>query len=255
MALVEANKELQELDRIRNEFLANISKELQIPLASIKGFSDLLARGKFREINSKQKDALFTITRNCDRLQQHVNALLYASEDCSQNVIYNFEDTDINSLLNNILDDILINFSKFCLALERNLKDIPHINADEKHLKNVIFHILDNAIKFTPTNGNIKVSTSRAGKYIEIKIKDSGIGIAEGNVKNIFKSFYQVDGSTRRKYGRTGIFLYICKKIVEGHNGQILVENVKGKGSEFTFQLPIRTQSDYTTTENLAVAY
>jgi hypothetical protein len=255
MALVEANKELQELDRMRNEFLANISKELQIPLASIKGFSDLLARGKFGEINSKQKDALLTIIRNCDRLQQHVNALLYASEDCSQNVIYNFENTDINSLLNNILDDMSINFTKCGLALERNLEDIPHINADERHLKNVIFHILDNAIKFTPANGNIKVSTSRAGNYIEIKIRDSGIGIAEDKVENIFKSFYQVDGSTRRKYGGTGIGLYICKKIVEGHNGQIRVESIKGKGSEFTVQLPISTQPDYTTAENLAVVH
>ncbi|ADE36134.1 ATP-binding response regulator [Methanohalophilus mahii] len=255
MALVEANKELQELDKMRNEFLANISKELQMPLASIKGFSNLLARGEYGEINSKQRDALLTITRNCDRLQKHVNVLLYASEDCSQNVIYYFEATDINSLLNKTLDELKINFAKYNLTLEINLEDIPQVNADETQLKNVIFQILDNAIKFTPANGKIKVSTSRTGKYVEMKIRDSGIGIAKDKVENIFKSFYQVDGSTRRKYGGTGIGLYICKKIVEGHKGKILVESVKGKGSEFTVQLPIRTQpDDYTTTENLAVA-
>lgn len=255
MALVEANKELQELDGMRNEFLANISRELQIPLASIKDFSDLLAKGELGEINSKQKNALLTITRNCDRLQQHVNALLYASEDCSQNVTYDFEDTDINSLLNKTLNNLTIKFTKYNLSLERNLENIPHINADERHLKNAIFHILDNAIKFTPANGNIKVSTSRTGKYVEIKIRDSGIGIAQDKLENIFKSFYQVDGSTRRKYGGTGIGLYICKNIIEGHNGQILVESIEGKGSEFTIQLPIHTQPDYTTTENLAVIH
>lgn len=255
MALVEANKELQELDGMRNEFLANISRELQIPLASIKGFSDLLIKGELGVINNKQNDALVTIIRNCDRLQQHVNALLYASEDCSHNVTYNFEDTDINSLLDKVLNDLPINFTKYNLTLERSLENIPHINVDEIYLKNAIFHILDNAIKFTPANGKIKVSTSRTGKYVEIKIRDSGIGIAKDKLENIFKSFYQVDGSTRRKYGGTGIGLYICKKIIEGHNGQILVESVEGKGSEFTIQLPIHTRPDHTTTENLAFAH
>jgi hypothetical protein len=255
MALVEANKELQELDGMRNEFLANISRELQIPLASIKGFSDLVVKGELGIINNKQKDALLTIIRNCDRLQQHVNALLYASEDCSQNVTYNFEDTDINSLLDKALNNLTNNFTKYNLTLERSLENIPHINVDERYLKNAIFHILDNAIKFTPANGKIKVSTSKTGKYVEIKIRDSGIGIAKDKLENIFESFYQVDGSTRRKYGGTGIGLYICKKIIEGHNGQILVKSLEGKGSEFTIQLPIHTRPGRTTTENLAFAH
>lgn len=239
-AMEEANTELKLLDNIKDQFLTNLNYELRTPLISIKGFCELLMEEKLGTVNDSQKNALDAVLRNSERLRHLIDSLLYVSGERNQNIKYNIIPLYPARLIEDILEDRALYVEKKELTIESHVpKNLPAILGDIDHLERMFTHLLDNAIKFTPTGGKITVSASTYDDTVEIKIKDTGIGIPEELLPNIFSNFYQVDGSTRRKYGGTGVGLHICKKIIEAHMGDIFVESEVGVGTTFTVMLSV----------------
>ncbi|MCD4807796.1 MAG: response regulator [Methanococcoides sp.] len=239
-AMEEANRELELLDTIKDQFLTNLNHELRTPLISIKGFTELMLKEDMGPINDAQKNAIDAVLRNSDRLRNLVESLLYVSGEHTKNIRYNMVPLCPTAIIEEIIEDLSVAIKKKGLTIETDIQeDLPIIQGDTDRLKRMINHLLDNAIKFTPEGGKITVSALSDSESIIVTIEDTGIGIPKELLSNIFSRFYQVDGSTRRKYGGTGVGLHICKKIIEAHNGLISVSSKIEEGTILRVKLPI----------------
>ena len=239
-AMEEANRELELLDNIKDQFLTNLNHELRTPLISIKGFTELMLDEDLGPINDAQKNAIDAVLRNSERLRHLVESLLYVSGEHTNNIKYNMVPLYPTRIIEEIIEAHTVAITKKGLTIERDIqKNLPLILGDVDHLKRMFTHLLDNAIKFTPADGKIIISALSDSESVIITIEDTGIGIPKELLPNIFSRFYQVDGSTRRKYGGIGVGLHICKKIIEAHMGSISVSNKIEESTIFRVNLPI----------------
>ena len=237
--LENAYKELQQMDKIKSELVANISHELRTPLTSVRGYTELMLDGTLGDITDMQEKSLIVVLRNIDRLTRLITNVLDLSK---------FESTEheISSLqLERLIDDVITDFEKN--AKDKNItiaKDVEAnltLEGDEDRLVQVFYNLLENAVKFTDEGGKISVKAYREDEYhLHIEVSDTGIGIAEDELDMVFKRFYQIDSSSTRKFGGTGLGLAICKKIIEWHNGTIWARSIQGKGSVFHILLPVK---------------
>ena len=238
--LSKANKELESLDRMKNELLSNVSHELRTPLTSIKGYSDVLMEGSLGEINYQQLRVVNTIIRNTERLRRLIDSLLYVSMAEAETIKYDFSKTDTIELIDNAVTDMAMPIAEKNIEVLRHVQeDLPQIEGDAEKLTDMLTNILDNAIKFTPLGGKISIFATKEEEKIHISIQDNGIGIPSDLLPNLFQKFYQIDPSLRRKYGGTGLGLFICKKIVDAHKGKIWIESEQRKGTTVHILLPI----------------
>jgi PAS domain S-box-containing protein len=243
--LAMANEELKSLDRMKDEFLSNVSHELNTPIVSIKGYSNLIYDESLGVINDKQRDALEVVLRNTQRLISVVNSLLYISMVQAESIEYNFEDVLIPDIIGNVADEMMPQIRKKGLYLKKRVyDDLPLVKGDREKLAILFTNLLDNAIKFTDSGGQILIEVEKGKqekkeeRTIHIRITDAGIGIPEEFIPKLFQRFYQIDASTRRKYGGNGLGLYISKSIVDAHEGQIWVESEKDVGTTVHVRLP-----------------
>lgn len=238
--LSKANKELESLDRMKNELLSNVSHELRTPLTSIKGYSDVLMEGSLGEINYQQLRVVNTIIRNTERLRRLIDSLLYVSMAEAEAISYDFSKTYTSELIDNAVTDMAMPIAEKNIEVLRHVQeDLPQIEGDAEKLTDMLTNILDNAIKFTPLGGKISIFAAKEEEKIHISIQDNGIGIPPDLLPNLFQKFYQIDPSIRRKYGGTGLGLFICKKIVDAHKGKIWIESEQRKGTTVHILLPI----------------
>lgn len=229
-------KKITELESSKTNFISVLSHELKTPLTSIKGYVDLLAG---EEIDHKeQEEYKKIITRETNRLNSLVSDIFVINEiDEVRNSICP-EKIDLRVLLNEVIDFWKQNtyaHNFVLLSQENNL----NINADKEKIIHCLNHLLDNAVKFSPNGGEVLMDIKKLEDFIEISIKDSGIGISAEYYEKIFDKFYQIDNTSTRCFEGMGNGLYICKKITEAHNGRINVESISGKGSIFTLTLPV----------------
>ncbi|WP_340819845.1 ATP-binding protein [Methanolobus sp. WCC4] len=238
--LSRTNKELESLDRMKDEFMANITHELKTPLIPIKGYSELLFEGHLGTLDEDQKRSMGMILQNASRLEKLIDSLLYMQNIHSGNIQYHLDSIDIVSLLDRVIDEIDPFKGEESPSLHREYNSsLPYICGNSTYLEQVFSHILENAFKFTPSDGMITVSSSMEDKMIRVTVKDTGIGISGEEMPHIFKRFYQADGSLTRRYGGNGLGLYLCKSIVEAHGGSIWAESEAGKGAELHVLLPV----------------
>ncbi|MEA1985583.1 MAG: PAS domain S-box protein [Euryarchaeota archaeon] len=244
--LAAANEELKSLDKMKDEFLSNVSHELKTPLTSINGYTQLVCDGTLGDLNEQQKKAETTVMRNTDRLKRLVDSLLYLSRTRAGTVEYIFEPLQISQIIDNTFLDLKVQAEGKGVTLETNVSDdLPTISGDRDKLMDMLTNLVDNSIKFTPKGGTVTASVEEEGKYLHLVVKDTGIGIPKDKIPKLFQRFYQIDASGKRKYGGTGLGLYICKKIVEAHNGNIWIESEgEGRGTEVHTQLPRSTTTD-----------
>ncbi|MCP4129659.1 MAG: AAA family ATPase [bacterium] len=240
----ENNKRLQELDTLKDEFLANTSHELKTPLNGIIGLADSMI-GTEKDAEPKiARDNLSLIVSSGKRLSNLINDILDFSKLRNNDIRLNVKAVDIRSLV-----DVVLELSTPLLG-GKNLKlvnaidpEMPPAKADENRIEQVLFNIVGNAIKFTESGTiTVKAAFERTGGgkagEIKITVSDTGIGIPVEKQQGIFQSFEQADGSLSREYGGTGLGLSIVKQLVELHGGSIRVESKEGKGSDFIFTLP-----------------
>lgn len=238
--LAKANKELKSLDRMKDEFLSNLRHELKTPLIPIRGYSELMFDGALGDLNERQKDAMEKVMLSSERLKRLIDSLLYVSITEGGNVDYTFVPLRLTEVIESAICDRSPELISKGHTIEKDLpRNIPLIEGDLEYLTDVFVNIIDNAIKFTPSEGNIRISATLEDENIHVEIADNGIGISETNMPKIFTRFYQADGSSTRKYGGNGLGLYICKKIVEAHKGSIRLESVENEGTTVHVYLPM----------------
>lgn len=241
MGTVRYNKEqkIQELDRLKSNFLSMISHELRTPLTTIQGYITFLMTEKAGAINKTQEECLGISAETADLLDRLIEDLLDLSRIESGVFKVNMAPIDITK----IIDKAILSRQLFAdnqdVTLENNLpRDLPLIRADRERILQVIINILENSIKFNRRGGKVAITVpSRLGDKITFCISDTGIGIPGDKLERVFEKFYQVDSSGKRKYKGCGLGLAISKRIIELHNGRIWAESEVGVGSKFFLEL------------------
>ncbi len=248
LELTEANRALKELDQLKTEFLANVSHELRTPLNSILGYTQLLLDGVDGPLNEEQKKSLQRVETASHRLLQLINDVLDLSKMRAGKMELHPEKTTLHEILEETIQTIdpLARTKDIEIVVEESF--IPVLTVDRAKIIQVLLNLLSNAVKFTDPHGRVTVSTQVMNlpegpgvikEYAAVKVTDTGIGIKEGDLTDIFKEFVQADTSATRLHGGTGLGLPICRKLVEMHHGRIWVESEYGRGSTFTFILPL----------------
>jgi len=241
--LEESIQELRKLDEIKSEFVSVASHELRTPLAAIKNAVQLILTGKTGAINETQVKFLSMAERNINRLMSILNDLLSLSRIESGKMTMKFEDLDLRSLIEFIHSSFKPQTDGKSIRLRMELPpEVPAVYGDREKLEQVLTNLVGNAFKFTPEGGEIVISAKPYdgnGSRMAVSVKDTGTGIPADQLDKIFEKFHQVEGSLQRSVGGTGLGLAIAKGLVEAHQGKIFVESEVGKGSLFTFTLPI----------------
>ena len=237
--------ELRKLERMRTEFVANVSHELKTPLTSIKGFAETLKMG---DIEDKQDTVRFLsiIEDEADRLYRLINDILSLSELEQRKVKAVKEEIKVQKMIKEVLSMLKSQSDKKNIEITLDVQEgLNDLTGDPDKLKQMLINLVDNAIKYTPANGKVLVAAYNLGDIasqgeILIKVKDNGIGISKQHIPRLFERFYRVDKARSRTVGGTGLGLAIVKHIVILFNGKIEVESEVGKGTEFRIILPTK---------------
>ncbi len=232
--------ELAAASKMKSEFLANMSHELRTPLNSIIGFSEILHDGTFGAINEKQSRYVSNILTSGKHLLGLINDILDLSKVEAGKMELQYEEFNVSDAINEVKTVTAPLAAKKNIVLETKIEPgLTTIMADKGMIKQVLYNLISNAIKFTPEKGSITINGQRMGDMAQIEVKDSGIGISKDDQKKLFQSFVQLDASNAREYGGTGLGLVLVKRFVEQHGGEVRLQSEPGKGSSFIFTIPI----------------
>ncbi len=233
--LSETLERLQELDRMKNEFFANISHELRTPLTLILSPVEELLTEK---IEPKLRSTLSIVRRNAQRLLRLIDDLLDLSRLDDGGLRLNLAEVNPNELAERVTQAAMPAAESKGLVVEFvGAKTLPTTYADPHRLEIILTNLIGNALKFTPTGGKIRVSVAADSKLVKIMVSDTGPGIALANQERIFSRFFQVEGSERRKQGGAGIGLSLARRLAELHGGSLSVRSELGRGAEFCLTL------------------
>lgn len=239
--LRKAYEQLKELDEMKDEFLATVSHELCTPLTAILGSAELFSDDT-KNLTPEQKEFISILGTESRRLKDLIENLLnMARSEDKMNKLkeVTFLEVSVNELIEEVLAEVRPLAEKQGVAIEKALEPLHRILGDREELKRVLTNLLGNAIKFNNPGGEVFLNGMRRNGFIEISVRDTGIGMGREDLKKVFTKFYRVDTGTTRRYGGTGLGLAISKKIIQAHGGEIWAESEPGKGSKFTFVLPI----------------
>jgi signal transduction histidine kinase len=239
-ALKKANEELKKLDQMKSDFVSKVSHELRTPLTSIKNAVHLLASSKPGPINENQERFLLMAIRNIDRLAEMVNDILDLSKIEAGKMQYHFAEIDLHPVLKHLIATFQSQADAKSLNLEMDFpKVLSTVYADQSRIEQALCNLLSNAVKFTTAGGRVILAARSTPETVEISVTDTGPGIAPNEHKQIFERFYQTENSLTNVSKGTGLGLTITKELIEAHNGKLCVESELGKGSRFSFWLPI----------------
>ena len=242
--------ELQELDRLKSSFLANMSHELRTPLNSILGFSDVMLEGIDGPLTDYMENDLKLIQKNGQHLLHLINDVLDMAKIESGRMNLHLETFKVHEVLDEVcsITSTLASEKNLALFIETDSDMDVEISADVTRLRQVIINLVNNSIKFTE-KGKVTLRADRLGdKQVMIMVKDTGLGIPADHLESVFQEFSQVDTSTTRKAGGTGLGLPISRRLVEMHGGRMWAEStgVSGEGSIFYVELPLEAQIEET---------
>jgi signal transduction histidine kinase len=233
-----ALEKLADFNQMKANIVANISHELRTPMTHIKGYLELLIASVLGPLTDDQYNALKVMQKASDRLERLIEDLLLFSEADRANVALNLQPCDLHRL-----GQTLVNRAKV-KAEEKHLQlslvsdgELPKVRMDEEKISWAIGQLLDNAIKFTPANGRVELRCVNEAGVVKVVVKDSGIGIPVERFDEIFEPFHQLDGSSTRRFGGTGLGLALVRKIIEAHGSVMRIRSVMNQGSEFEFSL------------------
>ncbi|MBN8530785.1 MAG: HAMP domain-containing histidine kinase, partial [Alphaproteobacteria bacterium] len=238
-SLREKNEALQEADRLKSEFLANVSYELRSPLTSIIGFSEVLAQNYFGELAPRQREYVDGIHASSTQLMEIINDILDLASIEAGYLKLDISRFDLHDMLTAMAALVRERMKEQELTLEvRADESLGNLSGDEKRLRQIIFNLLSNAIKFTPPGGKIILGAQNAeAGEVMFYVQDTGVGIGEEELARAFDRFYK-SGSHRRHKSGAGLGLSIVKNFVELHGGRIELDSERGKGTTVRFYLP-----------------
>jgi two-component system, OmpR family, phosphate regulon sensor histidine kinase PhoR len=233
--------ELRRLERVRQDFVANVSHEFKTPLTAIQGFAETLLAGAMEDSRSNRR-FLEIIRDHAVRLARLTNDLLKLARIEAGKLEVEFFPVQLLEVIERSAETTLLKASRKQIALEVDAPpDLPMVRGDASLLRDVLQNLIDNAIQYTSEGGRIQVSASSGAREVVVCVADTGIGIPLADQERIFERFYRVDAARSREAGGTGLGLSIAKHIVEAHGGRLWVESEVGHGSKFFFSVPLAT--------------
>src|SRR5207249_1534285 len=250
--LQDALERLQELSRLKSNFLATVSHELRTPLTSVIGYSEMLLAGLAGELNEEQKDYLKTILEKGESLLRLISSILDLSRIEARGVQLVRKSTSVDEIVTSAMESVLPQSLKKNLKLNSTISpSIKNVVVDGDKIRQCVINLLSNSVKFTPAGGIIAVQAGPAERpptqsgpfgssgYFQISVTDNGIGIPSELQGKVFETFFQADSSASREYGGAGLGLSIVRSYVDAHGGEVFVRSELGQGATFTMIVPI----------------
>ena len=237
--LQEAIQRLSELSQMKANFIANISHELRTPLTHIIGYIELMVTESLGSISPEQKHALQVSQRSAGRLENMIDDLIMFSLASRGELSLKLASVDIGRLVNLAVNTATQKAEERSVTIHSVVDaGVPPVQADPQKIAWALNQLIDNGIKFTPAGGRVVVSVKMEGaNLVMVSVTDTGIGIPYSRMEEIFEPFHQLDGSSTRQYGGTGLGLSMVRQIVESHGSLLDVQSVDGRGSTFKFPL------------------
>ncbi|QLH04782.1 hypothetical protein C5F49_05225 [Nitrosopumilus oxyclinae] len=232
---------LNEIDTMKKDFSAMMTHELKTPLVPILGYVDLLLSKEFGELNEKQRERLIRIKNSCSKMQNLVSDMLDINRIEINQFKFNMRINDLSVIIKESVEQLKDEFMKKGITVVEEFESNAMCNCDKDRINQVMINLLSNAIDFCPKKeGSIKISIKKSKNNIIVIVKDNGIGISKENMDKIFVKYYQVDTTSTRTHGGSGIGLALSKLIVENHRGKIWAQSEGiNKGSEIHIQIPV----------------
>ncbi|MEK6606616.1 MAG: HAMP domain-containing sensor histidine kinase [Myxococcota bacterium] len=236
---------VREAERLKSGLLARVSHELRTPLTSVIGYSEMLLEGLAGPLGEGQREYVHVILEKGEQLLETINALLELSRVDAGGIALEVETVDVAALVELCAATVRARAARKRLTLRIETAPIAILTqADREKLRQVLLHLLGNAIKFTPDGGEVAVGAAPGcpsdgrGAGVRLWVRDNGVGVAADLQSRIFEAFFQADGSSTRAFGGTGLGLAVVKAFVEAHRGSVRVESEAGGGSTFHVLLP-----------------
>jgi signal transduction histidine kinase len=250
-----AVEHLRELDKLKSNFLATVSHELRTPLTSVIGFSEMLLQGIAGELNEEQREYTQTIFDRGEELLTLITQILEMSRMEMGMVHLGVASVEVTAMAERAMESVRLPASRASVTVRHEIPgDLPPVTADADKIHQVLVNLVSNAVKFTREGGEVVISAAIAPirrpfeeedffgdeeeNAVAVTVRDTGIGIPEEQLNQIFEAFYQVDASSTREHGGAGLGLSIVKKLIEAHGGEVWAESSVGVGTAFTFTLP-----------------
>jgi two-component system phosphate regulon sensor histidine kinase PhoR len=231
--------ELRRLERVRQDFVANVSHEFKTPLTAIQGFAETLLAGALDDPSNNRR-FLEIIRNHAIRLARLTNDLLKLARIEAGKLEVEFSTVGLMELIEACAETTLLKADRKEITLEIEVPPkLPAVRGDAGLMRDVLQNLLDNAIQYTPQGGHIRVTADAGDRDAVVTVADTGIGIPLADQERIFERFYRVDAARSREAGGTGLGLSITKHIVEAHGGRLWVESTVGQGSRFSFSIPL----------------
>jgi two-component system sensor histidine kinase BarA len=246
---------LEELDRLKSNFLATMSHELRTPLTSVIGYTEMMVEGLAGPISPEQREYLSTILGKADQLLSLITAVLDVATLESGQLALDRCALSLADVVASEVATIQPLAGRRGIAIQLEAHGETTVVGDRRKIRQIVSSLLSNAVKFTPDRGCVGIAVRPgplapgqaeigAAPAVQLVVTDSGIGISRDQVQKIFEPFFQVDSSSTRAFGGTGLGLTLAKAYVEAHGGRIWVDSAPGQGSTFTATFPIRTQPE-----------
>ena len=249
--LQRAVSRLEELDRLKSNFLATMSHELRTPLTSVIGYAEMMAEGLAGPISGEQREYLTTILSKADQLLGMITSVLDVAALESGPLALERSRLSLADIVASEVASFTSQAGKRGIAIQLESRGDTIVVGDRKKIRQIVASLLSNAVKFTPDRGTVGVAV-RPGplsphepddaRAVQLVVSDSGIGIPRDHVSKIFEPFFQVDSSSTRAFGGTGLGLTLAKAYVEAHGGRIWVDTTPGQGSTFVATFPLRIE-------------
>ncbi|HET6596102.1 MAG TPA: ATP-binding protein [Anaerolineales bacterium] len=244
--LQKALERVSELSQLKANFVSNISHELRTPLTHIKGYIELLVTESLGSITDEQRHALQVSQQSTGRLEALIEDLILFSLASRGELSIMHENVDLRRLVNLSIKAYASKAEERGVSLNVIIdENVPPVQADPQKIAWVLNQLLDNGIKFTPSGGRVVINVKREGEnLVLVSVTDTGIGIPANRFEDIFEPFHQLDGSSTRRYGGTGLGLSLVRQIIEAHGSMIEVQSIEGRGTTFKFPLLVAMDSN-----------
>ena len=236
--LEDALRKVQEANRLKSEFVQNVSHELRTPLTFVVAYVELIREGSLGDVPPEMAEKLEIISQKTRAITRLVDDVISLQKIETGNL--KFELIEPHKLISSATHGAIASAAEYDIEIvSSSPPDLPVIQVDVDRIGQVFDNLVGNAIKFSPTGGKINITAERHQEFVKFSVQDFGIGIPADKLNRVFERFYQVDGSTTRRYRGAGLGLAIVKQIIEAHNGRVMVESEVKKFTTFSFLLPV----------------